>query len=195
MQRIAVLLCLLALPITAVAQEGEAEEASQCTRWTFKQLELGMSVASVKQIYPSISKIKTDPAFGLGGTSYGWRQQESGRSTDFRVIAASDADDARVILINARIKSSGVSPTELQQALLEKWGGIAETERDVAPGQDAFTGRSVEEVCDVRAQFSGRGNTQELNAEITLFSIEAQRRWQQQQLEDAGAGEARELLE
>ena len=154
-----------------------------------------MSVAEVKEAHPALAKMAPDESFGLDGQTYGWRDQEPSRSTDYRIIGATDAPDARVVLIHASIKTSGVSPAELQQALLEKWGGIAESERNVSPGRDSFSGRSVDATCDVRVEFKGIGNSDELNADLTLFSMQAKQEWQQRQLERPGSGNAKDLLE
>jgi hypothetical protein len=186
------LLLLACLGRPAAAQE----EGTDCSRWIFKNLRLGMSVADVKEQYPTASRVQTDERLGVSGYAYRWQHREQSRMTDYRVIADAETPEATVLLINARIQASGVSPSELQSALLEKWGGIAESEPGVpSAGKTTISGRSVDESCDVRVEFRGSGNEAETNVEITMFSLQARRSWEQRQTEEGDDNKARELLE
>jgi len=193
---ISTLLC--GFPGVSRAQDAAEPAPTEvdCSRWTIKNLRLGMSVGAIKEQFPTMSPVTLDESFGLGGQAYRWQQREASRSTDFRIVADSDADDATVILINARIQSSGITAGQLQSALLEKWGGIAEIERDApVAGQDTVSGRSVDAACDVRGEFSGSGNADDLRAEVTLFSIQAKQNWQMREQTREDDSAARDILE
>jgi hypothetical protein len=201
---------LLGSGLFVAAQETQEAEAAQqeveprevqaegpdCSRWSFKNLTLGMTLGEVKEAHPAASPDRRQGPSDLASHAYSWAQREDSGVTDFTVLLDDETDEAKVVQIRARIQGEGISPQEWHRALLDKWGGIAEIrENDPAAGQTTVEGRSVDDTCDVRVEFRGTGTRNKMSVRVTLTSIQAQADWQRRQVEGEQSSRAKELLE
>jgi hypothetical protein len=192
------LLFCAAVALPAASQDQGAGEgaAPDCSRWGFKKLSLGMSVAQVKEQYNAAAPDSQKQEGQHAGQAYRWQHKDGAQSIDFRVLAAGEGDDASVVEVQATIRGGGISPSQWHTALLQKWGGITEIQRDTpSTGQSTIGGRSIDDTCDARVEFTGTGNAEAMTLEITLVSMAATREWDIQQAEEANRNEARDLLD